>query len=113
MEEIRYEGVSVKLDHFSYGWGHRSNLANLHAAGHIHRMGIDCTFKLEATRKGHRLSFPKAFTLDEGKDLRALALSVKIALLQFLQESPEVPDAHRQRLCDCVLNHHLQKRPVR
>jgi hypothetical protein len=113
MEPIQQSDVTINLDHFSYGWGRRSNLATLHAAGRVQRTGIDCTFRLEATRKGHHLSFPRAVTQDEGEDLRALALSVKKALLKFLQESPEVPDAHRQRLSDCVLNHHLQKRSQR
>jgi hypothetical protein len=112
MEIIQHhhEDVSVSLGHFSYGWGKRSNRTILHLAGRIQRTGIDCTFKLEVTRRGHSLSFPKAITLNEGEDLRALALSVKTALLNFLKETDEVPEAHRQRLCDCVLNHHLQKR---
>lgn len=107
--EHHHEEVSVTLGHFSYGWGKRSNRAILHMAGRVQRTGIDCTFKLEVTRKGHSLTFPKAVTSNEGEDLRALALSVKNALLQFLRETPEVPEAQRQKLCDCVLNHHLQK----
>lgn len=108
--EMTQDDMSVTLGHFSYGWGKRSNRAILHMAGRVQRTGIDCTFKLEVTRKGHSLTFPKAVTSNEGEDLRVLALSVKNALLQFLRETPEVPDAHRQRLCDCVLKHHLQNR---
>lgn len=113
MEQIDKGDVTVSLDHFSYSWGRRSNRATMHAAGHVYRAGINCTFKLEVTRRGHHLSFPTAVTTNEGEDLRSLAFSVKTALLHFLKESPEVPDAQRQKLCDCVLNHHLQKRPTK
>jgi hypothetical protein len=111
MKEVIESGeITVKLDAFSYGWGSRSERAVIAASGRVLRQGIDCTFRLEVKRKGHRLDFPKATTKEENEDIRSLAISVKNALLRFLQESPEVPDAHRETLCACVLNHHKQNR---
>jgi hypothetical protein len=102
--------VKVSLDAVSYSWGRKRAKAYLYMSGRIYRSGIDCTFRLEFNRQGPRLEFPRAVTQDKNEDLQALALGVKKALWNFLRESPEVPEAHRQKLCDCVLNHHLQKR---
>lgn len=109
MEPIYQGDVAVSLDSISYSWGRKGNTAYLYMAGRVYRSGIDCTFRLEINRKGHHLSFPRATTTNEGEDLRSLAFSVKTALLHFLKNSKEVPEAHRQRLCDCVLRHHLKK----
>lgn len=110
MEPIYQGDVTVSLDSISYSWGKKRNKAYVYMAGRVYRSGIDCTFKLEINRQGHHLSFPKAVTLNEGEDLRSLAFSVKTALVHFLKETDEVPEAHRKKLCDCVINHHLQKR---
>jgi hypothetical protein len=110
MEPIYQGDVTVSLDSISYSWGKKRNKAYVYMSGRVYRSGIDCTFKLEINRRGHHLSFPKAVTTNEGEDLRSLAFSVKTALVHFLKETPEVPEAHRQKLCDCVLNHHLQNR---
>jgi hypothetical protein len=113
MDAIVTADIKVSLDSLSYSWGRKREKAYVYMSGHIYRQGIDCTFKLEINRQGHHLSFPKDVTQDKEEDLNSLALSVKNALLQFLKESPEVPEAHRQKLCDCVLNHHLQKRQIK
>lgn len=113
MEQIDRGEVRISLDSISYSWGRKRGKAYIYMGGRAYREGIDCTFKLEVTRQGHRLDFPKAVTRDEGEDMRALAVSVKTALLHFLKESEEVPEAHRQTLCDCVLNHHLQNKGAR
>jgi hypothetical protein len=102
--------VKISLDAMSYSWGRKRQKSYLCLEGRAQREGVDCTFRLEVNRQGHRLEFPRAVTLREGEDLKALALGVKNALLDFLRESREVPEAHRQKLCDCVLNHHLQRR---
>jgi hypothetical protein len=102
--------IKISLDSISYSWGRKRGKAYLFMMGRAYRTGIDCTFRLEVTRHGHRLEFPKAVTQDKSEDLKALALSVKTAILRFLEQSPEVPEAHRRLLCDCVINHHLQKR---
>lgn len=110
MELIFQGDVTISLDSISYSWGKKRNKAYVYMMGRAYRSGIDCKFRLEVARKGHSLDFLTATAIDPKEDVHALALSVKNALLRFLKESHEVPEAHRQKLCDCVLNHHLQKR---
>lgn len=110
MSQIDRGEVKISLDSISYSWGRKRAKAYIVMAGRAYRDGIDCLFLLEVNRKGHRLDFMRATTRDEGEDMHALALSVKNALVHFLMTSAEVPEAHREKLCDCVLKHHLQKR---
>jgi hypothetical protein len=110
MGQIDRGEIAISLNSISYSWGRKRGKAYVYMAGRAYRDGIDCTFCLEITRRGHRLDFPKATTRDTNEDIRALALSVKNALVYFLRTSAEVPEAHREKLCDCVLKHHLQKR---
>lgn len=98
----------------SYGLNKKRNKAYLSVRGDIARFGdIDCKFALQVTRKGHSLNFLTATTYKEDEDLQKLAINVKNALLAFISTTDEVPDAYRDILKDCVLNHHLQKRPLK
>lgn len=113
MNEILYDGnLRVKIDSFSYAWGRERNQESLVVQGRIDRTGegMNCRFRIDVTRKGHHLHFLTATTQNEGEDLQRLARNVKNALIAFLSTTDEVPDAHRQKLKDCVLNHHLQKK---
>lgn len=113
MKEILYDGnLRVKIDSLSYAWGSARNQASLVVQGRVDRVGkgLNCRFRIDVTRKGHHLHFLTATTQDEEEDIQALAIDVKNALVSFLSTSDEVPEAHRQKLKDCVLNHHLQKK---